>query len=381
MITTQFFSRNWAIIISVLLISVCDIIAQPLASGHEKFLGCIIGSSIPASWDSYWNQVTPENAGKWGSAEPGRDNYSWGGLDLAYGHAVSLGYPFKIHTLIWGQQYPSWITSLDSASQAEEIEEWIHDVAARYPQTAHVDVVNEPLPGHNPAPYRNALGGSGSTGYDWVIRAFQLARQYFSASTKLILNEFSLLNSNDNTTAFLQIVNLLKSRGLIDGIGVQCHYFEVSNPNNAYMDANLDRLAATGLPIYISEFEINVADDQGQVDEYERIFPLLWEHPGVKGITLWGYIQGQIWQVDGYLVRSNGTERPALEWLRSYLLKNGTFRSYQSGDWNDPDSWERYDGVNWIYPAPVAPNSSDESSHDSSAMIPSRFLFPTQPTS
>ena len=106
---------------------------------------------------------------------------------------------------------------------------------------------------------------------------------------------------------------------MIDGIGVQCHYFELKNASVTTIQNNLNNLAATGLPIYISEFEINLADDDEQLQEMSRLFPVLWEHPGVKGITGWGYIQGQMWKINGYLVRSDGSERPALEWLRYYL--------------------------------------------------------------
>jgi endo-1,4-beta-xylanase len=346
-------------VIFFLFILVWQVSAQPLANGHDKFLGNIIASYIPGNWNMYWNQVTPENASKWGSAEPSQDAYSWGGVDLAYNFALSRGIPFKFHTLIWGQQYPSWIMTLDSAQQAAEVEEWIHDVGTRYQQMSFIDVVNEPLPNHAPAPYRNALGGNGATGYDWVIKAFQWAREYCSPNVKLILNEYNILNDNGNTTELLKIVNLLKDRGLIDAIGIQAHNFEVRNVSTSTMIYNLDRLNATGLPVYISEFDINESDDNLQLQEYQRVFPVLWEHPAVKGITLWGYIQGEIWQVNGYLVRSNGTERPAMVWLRSYLLQSGTFRSYQSGNWNDTDSWERYADSVWVHPAPGVPHSND----------------------
>ncbi|HYC85017.1 MAG TPA: T9SS type A sorting domain-containing protein, partial [Chryseosolibacter sp.] len=52
------------------------------------------------------------------------------------------------------------------------------------------------------------------------------------------------------------------------------------------------------------------------------IFPILWLHHGVHGITLWGYRQGEIWRTNAYLIRSNGTERPALSWLKTYLANS-----------------------------------------------------------
>ena len=53
-----------------------------------------------------------------------------------------------------------------------------------------------------------------------------------------------------------------------------------------------------------------------------KIFPVLWRHPGVKGITLWGYLDGQMWQTTCALVRSDGTARPALLWLAQFIHNN-----------------------------------------------------------
>ena len=40
------------------------------------------------------------------------------------------------------------------------------------------------------------------------------------------------------------------------------------------------------------------------------------------GITLWGYSQNETWKPYTYLVTTSGGERPALQWLRTYM-KNG----------------------------------------------------------
>ena len=167
------------ILVFVLLFSF-QLFAQ-LAAGHDKFLGNIIGNSIHPTFLSYWNQATPENRGKWISIEGSRDVYNWSGLDQAYNYAIQYNITFKDHTLVWGnaQGEPFWISSLSLTEQAEEVEEWIQLVGQRYPETAMVDVVNEPL--HEYPVFADALGGSGATGWDWVIWSFQMARQYFLA--------------------------------------------------------------------------------------------------------------------------------------------------------------------------------------------------------
>jgi GH35 family endo-1,4-beta-xylanase len=345
-----------AIILACECLFVHRLVSQGLAAGQAKFLGCVHSGNTPAAnWSTYFNQVTPENAGKWGNVEAARNIYNWTGLDAAYNFAKSKGLPFKMHTLVWGQQSPAWITALSQADQAAEVEEWMRLVAERYPDIDLVDVVNECLAGHAPAPYANALGGAGTTGWDWVIKSFQMARKYFP-NAKLLINDYNVINTTSTTNSYLAVINLLKDRNLIDGIGEQAHFYETADTN--VLKTNLAALAATGLPIYISEFDVNLADDAQQNNRFQALFNIFWRNPMVKGITLWGYVQGAVWRTDSYLVRSNGTERPALQWLRTFLSA-GNYHTHQSGNWNDVNSWEQFNGTGWSYPAPTIPVITD----------------------
>ncbi len=292
---------------------------QMAATSNGKFVGNILPTTTTADpvFDAYWNQATPENSGKWASVEATRDVMNWAELDFMYAYTRERGIPFKQHTFVWGQQYPAWITTLTQAEQREEVEEWIAAFAERYPDTEFIDVVNEPL--HAPAPYKNALGGAGETGWDWVIWSFEKTRQYFP-NAKLLLNDYNIISDNSATTQYLTLINLLKDRGLIDGIGEQAHFYEYTSITT--LQNNLNRLAATGLPIYISELDINQADDTAQSNLYQALFPVFWTNPAVRGITFWGYKQGQIWREDGYLLRTDGSERPAMSWLENYIAAN-----------------------------------------------------------
>lgn len=298
--------------------------SQPFANGRSKFLGSSYRQAR-SNFASYWNQVTPDDAGKWGSVESSPGVFNWNNLDAMYNYAITNGFSYKHHNLVWVSQQPSFIGGLDSATQRAEVENWIKLVGQRYPKMNFIDVVNEPF--HGLPPYANAIGGSGATGWDWVITAFSWARQYCAPGVKLLINEYNVLQSNTVTNNYIALIDSLKTRGLIDGIGVQGHYFEFRSPaaTNSYvysistLKSNLDRLTTTGLPIYISEFDINEPVDSIQLQNYKTYFPLLWEHPGVKGITLWGYVQYDIWQSNAYLVRQDGSERPALQWLRTYV--------------------------------------------------------------
>lgn len=289
-----------------------------LAKDKCKFLGNVISNYTPTDFTTFWNQVTPENGGKWGSVEGTMDVMVWTDLDNAYKSAKDNDLPFKQHTLIWGQQQPAWLSSLSQADQQKQAEEWIKLFCERYPDTDFIDVVNEPL--HAVPSYSGALGGNGTTGWDWIVWAFEKARTY-CPKAKLILNDYNIINNNVSTLNYIQIINILKDKNLIDIIGEQGHFLETTP--NATITGNLDKLSATGLPIHISEYDVNIANDADQKAKYESQFPALWGHKGVYGITLWGYRQGEIWRPDAYLVRSNGSQRPAMDWLKGYVTSNG----------------------------------------------------------
>ena len=310
-----------------------------LAAGKNRFLGQVYSPSQKPGLVETWNKITPENSGKWGSVEATRDVMNWTALDEAYRAAKDNGYRFQFHCLVWGNQAPGWISALPPADQLAEINEWFAAVAARYPDIDYVEVVNEPLhnlpdggtppEGGSPrANYIAALGGAGTTGWDWVIQSFELARQYFPRA-QLMLNDFNIVGNSTKTTQYLAIVNLLRDRGLIDIIGMQGHSFSTTNRSAAQLRSSLDTLAATGLPLQITELDIDgavlidgvyVQDDDRQRSEYARIVPVFWEHPAVMGVTLWGWRPG-LWRntEKAYLVEADGSERPAFVWLRDYV--------------------------------------------------------------
>jgi endo-1,4-beta-xylanase len=296
----------------------------PLASNQPKFVGNIYSPVQVNNFEAYWNQVTPENAGKWEYVEGIRDSMNWFGLDAAYNLAKDNDFPFRFHVLIYGSNVPAWMDTLQPADQLEEIREWFQAVADRYPDIDYLEVANETLPNHNPPDgnggridLETALGGTGETGWDWVINAFKMAREIFPSTTKLMINDYNIMNSNSNTATYLHLIRLLQSENLIDVIGEQGHAGQTDAPV-VTMIRNLDSLASTGLPIQITEFDVRGPSDAIQLQDYQRLFPAFYEHPGVEGITLWGW-RAPLYIESAQLINSDGTERPALEWLRDYL--------------------------------------------------------------
>src|SRR5690606_14096797 len=72
-----------------------------------KFVGNITtGNSVDTNgltFSDHWDQITPENAGKWGSVQnTAGAPFNWGPLDAIYDYAEQNGIIFKEHTFVWG---------------------------------------------------------------------------------------------------------------------------------------------------------------------------------------------------------------------------------------------------------------------------------------
>jgi hypothetical protein len=80
-------------------------------------------------------------------------------------------------------------------------------------------------------------------------------------------------------------------------------------------------MAKSGVPIYVTELDLKgkPVSEANQLNSYKTAFPVYWNHPAVAGITLWGYVEGATWSENTGILNSNGTERSAMTWLKSYM--------------------------------------------------------------
>jgi GH35 family endo-1,4-beta-xylanase len=294
-----------------------------LSKNPNKFLGNITtnyrvdaGGGVPEYY-KLWNQITPENESKWGSVEGTRGSYNWGS-DTPFNYAKSHGFTYKFHALVWGSQYPSWFTSsLPVAERYSAMVKWFDEVKKHYPDLPLIDVVNEAVGTHqqgNPL-MKESLGGGGKTGYDWLIKAFELAHERWPNAI-LIYNDFNTFQHD--TDAYIDLVRTLRDAGApIDAYGCQSH--DVNDISKDNLQAAMTKIQnAVKMPMYITELDINVQDDDQQKAQYQNIFPMMWEASYCAGVTIWGYVYGSTW-VDHSGLYKNGVERPAMTWLKSYM--------------------------------------------------------------
>ncbi len=294
-----------------------------LSSNPYKFLGNITtrgnveaGGSVPQFY-KLWNQITCENESKWSSVEGDRGNFNWVGADNAFNYAKQHGFTHKFHALVWGSQYPSWLDNLSAGERFSAMTNWFDHAKAHYETLPMIDVVNEAVGMHqqgNPM-IKETLGGGGKTGYDWLIKAFEMAYERWPDAI-LIYNDYNSIQYDIDP--YIDLVRTLRDAGApIDAYGNQSH--AVSNMSSASLKAALDKQQnALQMPMFITELDIDIANDAQQKAQYQQVLPVMWEAPYCAGVTLWGYIHGATW-VDNSGLYRNSAERPAMTWIKEYM--------------------------------------------------------------
>ena len=294
-----------------------------LSTNPDKFLGNITTSyNIDYGSEKFyqlWNEITPENETKWDQVEGNRGSFNWGNVDKINSYAKLHNFPFKFHTLVWGSQFPGWVKNLSVEERYKAIVNWMDAAKKRYPDLAMIDVVNEAIEGHQADTHyiKEALGGGGTTGYDWIIKAFEMAHERWPDAI-LIYNDFNTFRWQK--TEFIDLVRTLRDAGApVDAYGCQSH--DVTDMEFSEFKSAMDEIQnALKIPMYSTEYDIGTTDDALQEKRYKEQIPYMWEKDYCAGVTLWGYIYGKTWTTDGNSgIIKDGKDRPAMTWLREYM--------------------------------------------------------------
>ena len=217
-------------ILSILVIAAVSFsFAGPgLADGATKFVGSITTrGQVRSDFGTYWNQITAENECKWASIEGTRGRYNWTGCDAAYNWAKENGGFFMFHALVWGSQYPNWLSNLSVADTKTAITNWFDAVAKHYPDLQLIEVVNEAIrigenqyhSGYSNTKIIQALGGDNNGDYAFVTTAFNMARERWPKAI-LIYNDYNTIHFHKNEG--IDLIQKLKKNGApVNAYGLQ----------------------------------------------------------------------------------------------------------------------------------------------------------------
>jgi GH35 family endo-1,4-beta-xylanase len=133
-------------------------------------------------------------------------------------------------------------------------------------------------------------------GKDYGVKAFEYARKYAPAGSKLFVNDYGLESSPKKLEALIEFVKYIEDNGqTVDGIGTQMHVSK--SITRAEIDAMFKTLAATGKIIRVTELDVSLGTSTPSTEElatqaeiYQEVFDSYRENvPSAQrsGITIW----------------------------------------------------------------------------------------------
>ncbi|MEM7754888.1 MAG: endo-1,4-beta-xylanase [Planctomycetota bacterium] len=262
-----------------------------------------------------FSEVVFENAMKWEHHGLGDPDLIEAALRWAERHDITV----RGHTLIW----PSWNNTpshvqtfaTDPAGLRALVTERVASTAQQYRgRLVDWDVVNEPYTNHD---ITDILGRESLA--DW----YRVARRA-DPNAKLYLNDYGILAAGPSTTPhqdhFADTIGFLIEQGApIDGVGIQGH-FGATLTTPMRMQEILDRYAAFGLPIKITEYDLDSDDDALQADFMRDVLIACYSHPAVDGFLVWGFWAGQHWRPRAAMYDEDWTPRPHAAVWKEWVL-------------------------------------------------------------
>jgi endo-1,4-beta-xylanase len=251
-----------------------------------------------------FNYATAANEMKWDSLQPAPGTFNYARADQIVNFAEQNGLAMKGHTLIWFRQLPNWVQQLSGADAVRAaMLHHITTVVSRFSgRVVAWDVVNEAWNDDGLAIrdliFQRTLGNG------YIDEAFRAARAA-DPNAKLYYNDFGTEGLSAKSNAVFAMVQGMLARGVpIDGVGLQMHTLNINGaPTVADLIANIDRLAALGLDVVISEMDVSTCSSSGSVAERlqaqrERVYNLVAAcvgRPACTEITLWGLTDRYSW--------------------------------------------------------------------------------------
>ncbi len=218
------------------------------------------------------------------------------------------GVKVRGHNLVW----PSWnnsnvkeaVAAKDDPPQLakailDHISETTTELRGKF---VDWDVINETFTNHD---FMDILGRQVMV--DW----FKAARAGDPAA-RLYINDFNIIAGDDKAHQddyAATIKYLIDAGAPVDGIGLQGHFPSRVTPMDELI-ARVERFAAFGRELEVTEFDINTSDEATQADYTRDVMTYMFSNPSVKAFVMWGFWEGAHWIPSGAMMRRDWSLKP-----------------------------------------------------------------------
>jgi endo-1,4-beta-xylanase len=286
-----------------------------------------------------YNAGTAGNDCKYGVIQEEEGVYNYTRCDIVRDFVVNeMNGTFRCHALAWGNQNKPWLYDLTNTSKKINLIKSVQHMVSHYGTDCWAwDVVNEaiedgndnrpsqPLTAASREKYLKTNGSPGGVdirGFrqhpwypyvsDYVDETFLEARKA-CPTCKLFYNDFDaegwghkskFRTKSDKVYEFVR--GLQKREIPIDGVGLQVHVTldKEDRPHVAGIRENIERLAALGLEVHLTEVDIKVPPpwstdkELKQARLYAELLHACWAVKGCTAFYTWGFTDKSSWLTD-----------------------------------------------------------------------------------
>ncbi|MCQ2055734.1 MAG: endo-1,4-beta-xylanase [Fibrobacter sp.] len=282
----------------------------------------------------FWHAVS-ENQFKWPEYEPKKGKIKKEEMYRYVKFTQENGWKLRGHALMWGHQGYGFDKHYSNPTKAKECADFGKYLKARIDRDlkeykgkiTEYDVWNEPL--HESYTFNTC-------GWNYLDSAFIWAHKADPAAM-LYLNEYNVVAAGE-TDRYVDLIKGMLSRKVpITGIGVQCH-FNARPVEPALLKERLDKLAALGLPIKVTELDFGTWDtgmtltEEEQANAYEKSIRTFFSHPAINGIVMWGFWDMRHWIKNGGIIGMDGHEKKAATRIYDLWHKKWTTEATATAD-------------------------------------------------
>lgn len=258
-----------------------------------------------------FNAITIAAMQMW-NIQPAENVFKFNNADYLVNYANQHNIRVWGHVLMWHQYaiYLDWMKNFKGDSIALEnlVRTHISTLVGRYKgKIAAWEVINEcinedgSLRSVNKRKSNTPIGSKfvRVLGKDYITRCFQYAREA-DPKAKLFINEYGIEWNVPKRKTYLELAKGLQAKGLIDGLGFQCHMRY--NEDLSVLRSAFKEAAATGLLVQITELDVRINPNntpnfiptdsllKKQAEAYQKIVAAYMEcvpAPQRYGITFW----------------------------------------------------------------------------------------------
>jgi endo-1,4-beta-xylanase len=249
-----------------------------------------------------YNQISPELSLLFSALRPEAATYSFHTPDEIVDYALQHGMAARGHTLVWHEALPPWLVygQFGPAQLAQILQSHVQTVVGHYAgRIAAWNVVNEAID------YDGSLRDTlwlQALGPSYIDQAFQWAHAADPQAT-LIYNDFDDEGLEAKSDGVFALVQGMVQRGVpIDGVGFQSHFeldFPIPSPEE--IAANMDRYAALGIDVYITEMDVAIHGDPSpddlaaQATVYGEMLAVCLQKPNCRALVTHGFTDKHSW--------------------------------------------------------------------------------------